>query len=162
MARKMKGGKATKRAGRAARPRPAKRLPSGQYAWKGKARSFSKLPRAEQARIRSGWASKAKRAAPKAGPASKADREWVKRRTSWVERHGKPAQYAGMLPASEVVGKVKGKTLSKIRKAQKAAHVAWVKQGKHGGGNALIIAESIRETLGEELAAIMPQLWWYH
>jgi hypothetical protein len=110
------------------------------------------------------WAAKAGKAAHKAAATkqAKSDRDWVKRRSSWVTKHGKPEQYAGAASASEIVRKVKGKALHAIRKAQQKAHRAYMEQGKHGGGNAFVIAEGIQRSLGAELAAMMPQLWWYH
>jgi hypothetical protein len=67
-----------------------------------------------------------------------------------------------VLTPAEIAAKVPAKLIDKARAVHDGAHVAWVRQGKHGGGDALIMAESIRQELGEEIAAIMPQLWWYH
>lgn len=37
----------------------ASRLPSGSYAWRGRAVAFARLPKAERTRIRAGWGRKA-------------------------------------------------------------------------------------------------------
>jgi len=96
------------------------------------------------------------------GKARKSAAAWIKRRTDWVPAHGKPEQYAGMLTAPEVLGKLSTKGILAARELQKEAHAAYMSQGKHGGGHALQAAGLIRNSLGAELAAVMPQLWWYH
>lgn len=172
MARKKGTGRAGGKRTGAARPpvkRKAARLPTGSYSWRGRAVPFSKLPKTEQARFRAVWSRKAAKTRAKTEPikaparAPKADsktkraaREWVSRRSARVDptgRYASPDQISGTLPPTAILA---------ARELQREAHAAWVKQKKHGGGRALEVANLIRESLGEELAALMPQLWWYH
>lgn len=161
--------------------RKAARLPSGKYAHRGRAVPFSKLPKSEQARFRSVWASKAattvkrsaarpvkggggqrrpganarttERRAPGPSPSSerKAAREWLARRSKQIG--GDPDKILATLGPSTVLA---------LREVQKEAHRAYKGKGKRGRTRAGRIAEQVRSALGAELAAAMPQLWFYH
>lgn len=155
-------------------PQKAARLPQGGYAYRGRAVPFSALPKREQSRFRSIWARKAAetRAAParKRAPASaerSRARAWLKRRSVKVEQqleHTPSLRNLHPTPATanEILSKLGTKAIKKIRTLQKQAHNQYRRQGEHGGGAALATSDLIREALGDQLAAMMPQLWWYH
>lgn len=165
MARKVKKAGTTKTAKKPTAPKIARRLPSGQYGWKGRAIPFAKLPKAEKSRLRSGWAGKAAKTRkvertiaerPRAATSQdrKKAREWIERRTK------KLGEKAG--DAKEILTRLGPKAVLAARELQRAAHAAYAGRQSKPGGRAREIANQIRENLGEELAAIMPQLWWYH
>lgn len=165
----------------APRKQRAARLPSGSYGWKGRAVPFSKLPKSEQARFRSGWATKAaktrstERAIERPAPAAKVPskerkqaRDWINRRTEKVAQQVEHSRAKGKrgLPdpvsGAEVLRKLGPGAILAARKLQKAAHKAYGQAGHKPGGRAREIAQQIRDALGSQLAAAMPQLWWYH
>jgi hypothetical protein len=141
----------------------AARLPSGKYAWKGRAVPFAKLPKAERSRFRSAWGRKGAKTRKKERAG-----KWLKRRTVWTDRQFEHApKLHELYPKYERDTKTILSTLGPdavlaARTLQKAAHRSYVGNDREKGGRALEIADQIRDALGKELAQAMPQLWWYH
>ena len=149
--------------------RKAARLPSGKYAWRGRAVVFSKLPKREQSRFRSLWATKAAKAAAKerAKGDRKTAREWLQRRSEIVEQQLEHTpslrdSYPNPLTVDEGLKKLGVKGVLAGRELQQRAHRAYMAGQKRTGGKAAEIADVITEMLGPELARALPQLWWYH
>jgi hypothetical protein len=164
---------------RSSGPKKAARLPSGQYGWRGRAVPFSKLPKAERSRFRGVWAAKAtktrarEKAIAKREPQArasdrKAARDWINRRTVKVNqqiehsRKGKKKGLPSAMRGSEALKTLGPKAILAARELQRAAHKAYVRSGSKGGGRALKAADQIRDALGPQLAAALPQLWYYH
>jgi hypothetical protein len=165
----------------AKRQQKATRLPTGGYAWRGRAVSFSKLPAAERARFRACWAAKgadtrrreerlseAKRDVRK-GPPKRAPREPTARERASRERKAavaylnrRAAVTDAPLDATAVVAEAGAKAVLAAAELRRAAHRAYVAQGKHGGGKARKIWEVLRDSLGADLASMVPGLTYYH
>lgn len=156
----------------------AARLPTGRYAYRGRAVPFGKLPKKEQARFRSLWATKAsktratereiKARAPGKGKDRTKAREWFKRRTVKVEQqfdHNPKLRrlYPGYNPDPDnALAKLGPKAILAARELQRAAHKAYEAADSRAGGRARDVSDQIRESLGRDLANALPQLWWYH
>lgn len=102
------------------KPALARRLPSGAFAYRGKARAFSDLPKREQSRFRSVWASKAARttraarAAPLVEPAGAV--KWIKPKNEHVK---------GKIPSLRIrKGEDPGKAIDRLTREQKTQRMA--------------------------------------
>lgn len=103
------------------RVRKAARLPSGKYAWRGRAVPFGKLPKKEQNRFRSLWAKKAQKTAARGRVLKRKQAKAAKEGIVVTFRGRQKLRNGEVIPAAFIADKLPGQTVKDVVEAIREA-----------------------------------------